>query len=379
MTAIYRAEVIGSLLRPGYLKEARRAWEAGGLLTSEFKRIEDRAVNEAIALQEGAGFDVITDGEMRRFLFTGSLTEAIDGLAPTPTGTMHWLDQFIHRYETEEVVRQEPEDVVMYPSPVAVTGKIRRRRSLATEEFVYARGQASKPLKITLPSPMMLYLWWSPEYSTAAYSDPFALFADAVDIIRQEVHELASLGCQYIQIDAPEVATLVDESVRRGVYDAHGISTERMLGEGIEMLNALADAPGVTFGLHLCRGNNQGGWLSEGGYEAIAKQVFQRARNYQVFLLEYDDWRSGSFEPLVDIPQDKRVVLGLVSTKKGEVEAAEDIVGRIEEASRYFPREQLAVSSQCGFASILMGNPINERAQEAKLRLVADVARRVWT
>ena len=149
----------------------------------------------------------------------------------------------------------------------------------------------------------MLYLWWSPEYSTAAYSDPFALFADAVDIIRQEVHELASLGCQYIQIDAPEVATLVDESVRRGVYDAHGISTERMLGEGIEMLNALADAPGVTFGLHLCRGNNQGGWLSEGGYEAIAKQVFQRARNYQVFLLEYDDWRSGSFEPLVDIPQ----------------------------------------------------------------------------
>ena len=108
MTAIYRAEVIGSLLRPGYLKEARRAWEAGGLLTSEFKRIEDRAVNEAIALQEGAGFDVITDGEMRRFLFTGSLTEAIDGLSPTPTGTMHWLDQFIHRYETEEVVRQEP-------------------------------------------------------------------------------------------------------------------------------------------------------------------------------------------------------------------------------------------------------------------------------
>jgi 5-methyltetrahydropteroyltriglutamate--homocysteine methyltransferase len=265
-----------------------------------------------------------------------------------------------------------------FRAPICVTGKIRRRRSLATEEFAYARGKTSKVLKMTLPSPLMLALFWSPEHSTAAYKDPFALFADAVDILRQEVHELAALGCQYIQIDAPELATLVDESQRQGTYVARGVSPERMLGEGVDMLNALVDAPGITFGLHLCKGNNAGHWMSKGGYEAISKQVFARATKYDLFLLEYDDWRSGSLEPLTDISLDKGVVLGFVSTKNNEMETAERLVARIEEASRYFPREQLALSTQCGFASVAQGNPINEAAQEAKLRLVVDVARRVW-
>ena len=146
------------------------------------------------------------------------------------------------------------------------------------------------------------------------------------------MRELTGLGCQYIQIDAPELATLVEKSVQRTVYESRGISTERMLGEGVEMLNAIADAPGITFGLHLCRGNNAGHWMSKGGYEAISKQVFQRATKYDVFLLEYDDWRSGSFEPLVDIAKDKTVVLGLVSTKNNAVEPADGIAARIEEA-----------------------------------------------
>ncbi|MCS6927616.1 MAG: cobalamin-independent methionine synthase II family protein, partial [Candidatus Binatia bacterium] len=227
-------------------------------------------------------------------------------------------------------------------------------------------------------SPLMLALFWSPEHSTAAYSDPFALFADAVDILRQEIRELAGLGCQYIQIDAPELATLVDESQRRMTYEARGVSPERMLGEGVDMLNALADAPGVTFGLHLCRGNNAGRWMSQGGYEAIAEQVFRRATKYDIFLLEYDDWRSGSFEPLTAIPQDKIVVLGLVSTKTNTLEPAEDVIARIRAASHYIPLERLAVSTQCGFASVLQGNPISEATQEAKLRRVVEVARRVW-
>src|SRR5437867_1680382 len=332
MTALYRAEVIGSLLRPAYLKEARQVWEAGTLPTSEFKRLEDRAVNEAIDLQEAVGLDIVTDGEMRRFLFTGTLTEAIDGISQTPVATvMHWHGQ-------------TPEEEMEFQFPVSVTGKIRRRRSLATEEFAYARGKTSKPLKMTLPSPLILGASWSPEYSAATYPDPFTLFADAVDILRQEVRELADLGCQYIQIDAPELTGLIDQSQRRAFYEARGISPDRMLSEGIAMINAVADAPGITFGLHLCRGNNQGRWLSQGGYETIAKRVFQRATNYDVFLLEYDDWRSGSFAPLADIPRDKTVVLGLVSTKKNAVEPAEGIVARIEEASRYFPREHLALS-----------------------------------
>jgi 5-methyltetrahydropteroyltriglutamate--homocysteine methyltransferase len=365
MTTIYRAETIGSLLRPTYLKEARKAWEAGTLPMHEFKRIEDRAVDAAIALQEASGLDIITDGEMRRFLFTGSLTEAIEGLSPIPGGTVHWHGQ-------------TPQEDMDFQVPFCVTGKIRRRRSLATEEFAYARAQARKPLKITLPSPLMLAFWWSPQHSTAAYSDPFTLFADAVDLLRQEVRELAGLGCQYIQIDAPELATLVDESQRRAHYEALGVSTTRMLGEGVEMLNAIADAPGVTFGLHMCRGNNAGHWMSQGGYEHISKQVFKRATKYDTFLLEYDDWRSGSFNPLRDIAQDKTVVLGFISTKKNALEPADGIIARIEEASRHFPREQLALSTQCGFASILQGNPITEAVQEAKLQLVVDVARRVW-
>ncbi|MGH8069200.1 MAG: cobalamin-independent methionine synthase II family protein [Candidatus Entotheonellia bacterium] len=366
MTTIYCADTISSLLRPAYLKDARQAWEAGVLPTPEFKRIEDRAVDEAIALQEAAGLDVVTDGEMRRYLFTGVLTEAIDGIEQIPGAPVHWHGQ-------------TPQEGMDFQLPFCITGKIRRRRSLATEEFAYARGKARKPLKISLPSPMLLALFWSPEHSSAAYRDPFALFADAVDLLRQDVHELSSLGCEYIQIDAPELATLVDESIRRDVYEAIGISPARMLGEGIEMLNAIADEPGVVFGLHMCRGNNQGRWLSQGGYEAVSKQVFQGARHYDVFLLEYDDWRSGSFEPLADVPQDKRVVLGLVSTKTNRLELADGIVARIEEASRYFPREQLALSTQCGFASwLFMGNPITEATQEAKLRLVADVAHRVW-
>jgi 5-methyltetrahydropteroyltriglutamate--homocysteine methyltransferase len=365
MTAIYRAEVIGSLLRPAYLKEARQAWQAGTLPTPEFKRIEDRAVNEAIALQETAGLDIVTDGEMRRFMFTSTLTEVIDGISPIPAVTMHWHGQ-------------TPEEEMEFRYPFSVTGKIRRRRSLATEEFAYARGKTNKPLKVTLPSPLILRASWTAEHSAATYPDSFALFADAVDILRQEVRELAGLGCQYIQIDAPELTGLIDTSQRHALYEARGIATARMLGEGIDMINAVADAPGITFGLHLCRGNNQGRWYSQGGYEAISKQVFQRATNFDVFLLEYDDWRSGSFEPLADIPQDKAVVLGLVSTKKNTVEPAEGIVARIEEASRYFPREQLALSTQCGFASVMMGNPIDETVQEAKLRLVASVVHRVW-
>ncbi len=365
MTTVYRADTIGSLLRPAYLKEARKAWQAGQISHPEFKRIEDRAVDAAIALQEGVGFEIITDGEMRRMIFTGTLTEAIDGLSPIPTPAWHWHGQ-------------SPEDEMDFRAPISVTGKIRRRRSLATEEFAYARAKARKPLKMTLPSPLMLALFWSPEHSAAAYHDPFALFADAVDILRQEVNELAGLGCQYIQIDAPELATLVEGSVRSAVYESRGVSTERMLGEGVEMLNAIADTAGITFGLHMCRGNNAGHWMSQGGYESISKQVFRRATKYDVFLLEYDDWRSGSFESLADIPRDKTVVLGLVSTKKNALEPAEGLVARIEEASRHFPREQLALSTQCGFASVAEGNPINEAAQTAKLRLVTEVARRTW-
>jgi 5-methyltetrahydropteroyltriglutamate--homocysteine methyltransferase len=367
MATIHRAEVIGSMLRPAWLKQARTDFAAGRISAAQFKRVEDRAVDEAIALQERCGVDVVTDGEMRRSGFVAPLTDYVEGFEAVAFDTRRWQGGGGASGETN------------LPVTLSVTGKLHRRRSLAAEEFIYARARAKLPLKATLPSPLMLAMRWSPEHSAAAYPEPFTLFADAVDILRAEVAELASLGCEYIQIDAPELATLVDRTTRERVFEAHGISPARMLGEGVEMLNALADAPGITFGLHLCRGNNAGHWLSMGGYEAISKEVFARATRYDILLLEYDSPRAGSFEPLADVTRDKRVALGLVSTKSDALETPEALLVRIEEAARYFPRERMALSTQCGFASVLAGNPIAEATQEKKLRLVAEVARRAWS
>jgi 5-methyltetrahydropteroyltriglutamate--homocysteine methyltransferase len=224
----------------------------------------------------------------------------------------------------------------------------------------------------------MMTLRWSPQYSRDAYPDPFELFADAAEIVRQEAQELAALGCEYIQIDAPELGMLCDPDRRRQDFADAGIDPDRLLSDGIDLLNSVATVPGVTFGLHLCRGNNRGYYVGEGGYEAVARQVFGRAHNIALMLLEYDDWRSGSFEPLREMPQDRGVVLGLVSTKRKELESAEFVVARIEEAARYYPREQLALSTQCGFGTVWEGNPISETIEVAKLSLVAEIAHQVW-
>jgi methionine synthase II (cobalamin-independent) len=368
MANLYHAEVLGSLLRPQYLKDARKQWEAGKLSTREFKQSEDRAVDEMIALQERSGVDVVTDGEMRRTHFIAPLTDVITGVKSIPAFTRVWRQPHERGKKA-----QETEIQVQY----AVVEKIQRTHSLTVEEFAYARGRASKPLKVTLPSPLMMTLRWSPEFSRAAYPDPFDLFADAAAIVRQEAQELARLGCEYIQIDAPELGMLCDPDRRHQDFAERGMDPNRLLSEGIDILNSVTEVPGVTFALHVCRGNNKGYYVGEGGYEPIA-QVFKRAGNFASLLLEYDDWRSGSFEPLRNIPTDKDVVLGLISTKRAELEPVAAIVQRIEEASRYFPRERLGLSTQCGFGTVWEGNPIPEAAQEAKLRLVADIARRVW-
>jgi 5-methyltetrahydropteroyltriglutamate--homocysteine methyltransferase len=366
---LYRAEVIGSLLRPAYLKEARQQWESGQLSTRDFKRIEDHAVDDALAVQEQAGVDVVTDGEMRRTHFIAPLTDVISGVKPIPAFKRVWKRPHAPNQPAEQTEIQ-----VQY----AVVDKIRRLRTLTSEEFTYARSHTSKPLKVTLPSPLMMTLRWSPKYSRDAYPDPFELFADAAAVVRQEAQELAALGCEYIQIDAPELGMLCDPERRRQDFADAGIDPNRLLSDGIDLLNFVADAPGVTFGLHLCRGNNRGYYVGEGGYDAVARQVFGRAHKFALMLLEYDDWRSGSFEPLREMPPDRGVVLGLISTKRTELESAESVVARIEEAGRYYPREQLALSTQCGFGTVWEGNPISAEIEAAKLRLVADIAHRVW-
>ena len=361
---MYRADVLGSLLRPAYLAEGREKHAAGQLSDEEFKQLQDRAVDEAIALQEGAGVDVVTDGEMRRFTFFDQFTAALDGVT----------------HEEGEAVpfHSEPGKVdIDFHSPVSVTGKVKRKRMLTLEEFAYARGRASKPIKITLPSPLMFFTMWSPEHSTAAYKDAFELFADGVDLVREEARALADIGCEYIQIDAPDFGQLVEDSERER-WERLGIPVERVMTEGVEMLNAVADVPGVTFALHLCKGNYQSLWISAGGYEEISSHVFKGTPNFDRYMLEYDDERSGGFEPLADLPDDKVVVLGLVSTKHDDLESVDFLKSRVDEAAKHFPREQLALSTQCGFASVAMGNEISPQAQEQKLRRVAEAAHEIW-
>jgi 5-methyltetrahydropteroyltriglutamate--homocysteine methyltransferase len=360
----FHADVIGSLLRPRYLSEARAAADASQLDAEAFKRTEDRAVDEAIAMQEGIGLDVVNDGELRRFSFLDHLLGDMEGvdLVPGAPITFHGPDG----------------EAWDWHSPVSVTGRIRPRRMLTIEEFGYARARARLPVKITMPSPLVMYSAWSPERSRPAYSDPYEMFADAAAIIRDEARELARLGCGYIQIDAPDLGTLVDPE-NRALRESLGMPTERTLTEGAGIINSVADVPGVTFGLHFCKGNYQSKWIASGGYDYTAEAVFRRSTNFGVFLLEYDDERSGSFEPLAKMPEDKVVVLGLVSSKVADIEPAEALAARINEAARYVGLDRLALSTQCGFSPVSIGaDLISEDTQRRKLELVAEVARQVW-
>lgn len=203
------------------------------------------------------------------------------------------------------------------------------------------------------------------------------MFADAAAILREDVRDLVALGCTSIQIDAPELALLVDPAVRES-FTRRGIDPRRMLTEGVELIASVAEVPGARYALHLCRGNKEGQWRAAGGYEAVAAEVFRRADGFGTFLLEYDDARSGGFAPLSDVPDDRFVVLGLVSTKRPGLEPEDELLARIGEAAKYHPRDHLALSPQCGFASTLEGNPLTPEDQYAKLSLVTRVARRAW-
>jgi 5-methyltetrahydropteroyltriglutamate--homocysteine methyltransferase len=357
----YRSEVVGSLLRPTYLVEAREQLEAGQLNAAEFKAIEDRAVDESIALQENAGIDVITDGEVRRYAFYGHLVESLKGFDKYGGWAIPFRDE-----TGEQLVLKRP----------VVVEKLMWRRSMCSEEWVYLRSHKSHPGKVTMISAQQAAAYYDPEKSKSAYPSRDAYLADIVDFSRREVDELIRLGCSYIQIDAPQYAALLDPQMREG-YRQRGSDPDKLIDVCIEMDNAIiGDHPGITFGMHICRGNNQSRFYASGDYEPISR-IFSKTR-FQRFLLEYDDERSGGFEPLRHVPEDRFVVLGLVTTKKPRLETPAELRRRIEEASQYFPLERLALSPQCGFASTIEGNRISFEDQRRKLELVASVAREVW-
>ena len=358
---MYRSDVVGSLLRPTYLKDARELYAAGTLCDADFKRVEDRAVDEAVALQVRSGVEVITDGEMRRYAFYGHLIDAVDGFDKLGG----WAIPF----------RNEEGEKLVLSRPVVVS-RLRRKRPLCAEEFTYLRARTERPAKTTLISAQQAAAYYDSDKSKSAYPKIENYLADLVDILRDEVQELIRLGCTYIQIDSPQYTALLDPQLREG-YRQRGNDPDRLLDLSIEMDNAvIGEHHGVLFGLHLCRGNNQSKFYAEGDYGPIAK-VFRNTRFHR-FLLEYDDHRSGGFEPLRQVPDDRTVVLGLVSSKTAALESKDELKRRIADAANFVALERLALSPQCGFASTIEGNLLSVADQEAKLRLVADTAKEVW-
>jgi len=362
MATAHRAEVIGSLLRPAYLKEARARHAAGTIGHAELKRVEDRAVDDAVALQTRAGVSVVTDGEMRRYAYFGHFIDSIEGFDKFGGWTIPFRDD-----QGNELLFRR----------AVVVSRLKRLRHLCAEEFTYLRGRTDRPTKATLISALNTTSYYDPDKSAGAYPTRDAYLSHAVDILRDEVDELVRLGCTYIQMDGPPYTLLLDPATREG-FRRRGTDPERLVDLGIEMDNAvIGHHPGVTFALHLCRGNNQSKYIGSGAYDPIAAKVF-RASRFQRFLLEYDDARSGGFEPLRSVPDDRTVVLGLVTTKRPTLESRSELQRRIREAAAFVPLERLALSPQCGFASTQEGNLLTEAEQAAKLALVTETAREVW-
>lgn len=358
--AAYRAEVIGSLLRPTEVKQAMQGAAEGRTDADELRQVQDRAILDAITLQESSGIEVITDGEFRRAIFWDPIIAALDGL----------------EYQTISPVGfGGTKDAVQLP---AVTGTIRVRDSLLQREMRYLLSHTDRPTKATLPAMAQASALWLPGVSEAAYPTREAYVGDLVEVMRGEIAALVDMGVRYIQLDSPRY-TYVCSDEGRNRLRALGIEDpEDWLGQMIAFDNRLIEGfEGVTFGLHLCRGNHQSMWSVEGAYDPIAERLFNDLKVDRL-LLEYDTPRAGTFAPLRLVPKDKIVVLGLISTKEARVETRDEILPRIEEAATYMPIERLALSPQCGFASTLPGNLLGEDEQRRKLELVSSVAREVW-
>jgi 5-methyltetrahydropteroyltriglutamate--homocysteine methyltransferase len=356
----FRAEHIGSLLRPPELKAAYRARAEGKLGEAELGATVDRCVREAIGLQEAAGLNTITDGEFRRGSWFLGFVDAVEGLSTKPS-----LVQFGGAHGAWEC-------------PYA-HGPVRRVKGITTDEFAFVRAHTSRTPKVTMPAPSQMLFYRGRDCAApAVYPRLDRLHEDLVAVYRAELKALAALGCTYVQIDEVALATLCDPAVRAQAA-ARGEDPAALIALYVDLINAALEGrpETLTVGLHLCRGNYKGQWMAEGGYEPVARALFGRAK-VDAFFLEYDTDRAGDFAPLDYVPADKRVVLGLVSTKTPDSPSADALVRRVEAASRHVALDRLAVSPQCGFASSVGGNPVTIEHERSKLALVAEVARKVW-
>jgi len=354
---------VGSLLRPRELKDAFSARIRGNLGEPAYREILERAIVEAIRLQEEAGLEVITDGEFRRVAWSTGFISAIEGLASR---------QSIFEF------RDEAGETQRWDTCYAI-GRIRRPRAITLEEFEFIRRNTRRTPKVTMPAPSFLHFFRLGECAdTKVYPELDKFWFDLIQVYQSELAELARAGATFVQFDEVPQAMLCDENVRAKVRE-HGEDPERLLGLYIDAVNRILEQrpAGMTIGMHLCRGNLRGRWMAAGGYEAIAERLFNELK-LDGFFLEYDSPRAGDFSPLRLMPRDKFVRLGLISSKIAVLEDKDAVKRRIEEAAKFVPIENLGISPQCGFASTVGGNPLSIEDEKAKLRLVVEVAREVW-
>jgi len=372
-----RTDVVGSMLRPAPLKQAYADRDAGKISPEELHRIEDDAIREAVRLQEQVGLDVVTDGEFRRLNFQDSFAASVTGFEARAVD-LSFMESLSR--EGKPLQRWDPYHVadgaaILQRRPVSQ--KLRLARNLPLEEYRFVSGVSGKPAKVSLVGPDRIVQRFDYQNSKSVYWSVDDFVADVVRIEREMIRSLIDAGCSYVQIDAPSYTAYVDapsldEMRQRGEDPLKNLA--RSIKADNEILRLFEDA---TFGIHLCRGNQRSMWHREGSYDAIAERLFTELPHHR-FLLEYDSPRAGSFAPLRFMPKGKVAVLGLVSTKVPELETVDALKRRIDEATRYLPLDQLAISPQCGFASDVVGNLISADDQKRKLEVVVETARQLW-
>ncbi len=364
MSAAFRADHVGSLLRPPELLQARVAHAQGSLPVEQLRAAEDRAILQALEKQRQLGLDVVTDGELRRGSWLTDMADAVEGFVADRV-PLEW---------------KGPGGGVEGSTALSAGSKLRKVRKMTGHEAPFLKSNANAPLKITLPAPSnFMLLSYRRGITDKFYATHADLLGDLVAIVRDDVLWLISEGVRYIQFDAPYYSFYFDPHQRARMQQA-GLDPDQELENAIAGDNAaMKDVPrgSITFALHVCRGNSRSRWYTEGGYDAIAEKLFGLLQ-VDRFLLEYDTERSGGFEPLRLVPRGKTVVLGLVTSKEPKLERQDELRKRIDEAAKFVPLENLALSPQCGFASVAAGNLLSADEQWTKLELVVDTARKVW-
>jgi methionine synthase II (cobalamin-independent) len=364
MPARFRAEQVGSLLRPPEILQARAALAEGRLKLEQLRAIEDRAIEQALEKQRQIGIDIVTDGELRRGSWLTDMADAVEGFVPERV-PLEW---------------KGPGGGVEGSTAHAAGAKLRKVRKLTGHELPLLKKEAKKPFKITLPAPSnFMIASYKRGITDKFYATHDDLLKDLVEFTRDEVQWLIAEGVKYIQFDAPYYSHYLDPAQRLKMKQ-DGMDPGKELAKGIAGDNAAVRGfarGGVTLALHVCRGNSRSRWYTEGGYDAIAEKLFGTL-DVDTFLLEYDTARAGGFEPLRLVPHGKNVVLGLITTKEPRLESPDELRRRIDEAAKYLPLDNLALSTQCGFASVAAGNLLTQDEQWRKLELVVNTARKVW-